>query len=196
MNGIEKIVARMETDAEAERTALQAETDARCEALRAEYEEKAQKEYSDRLQKGMEECRARAERLAGTADMEARKSILNFKQNMISDIFKDAERQLAALPKADYIRFLASLAAKAAAYGDEELVFNEADAKEVGKEVAKAANALLGAKGHLTVAEETRRIPGGIIIKHGDIETNCAVDTLVQLRRSELAPQVAEMLFN
>ena len=196
MNGIEKIVARMETDAEAERTALQAETDAQCEALRAEYEEKAQKEYSDRLQKGMEECRARAERLAGTADMEARKSILNFKQNMISDIFKDAERQLAALPKADYIRFLASLAAKAAAYGDEELVFNEADAKEVGKEVAKAANALLGAKGHLTVAEETRKIPGGIIIKHGDIETNCAVDTLVQLRRSELAPQVAEMLFN
>ena len=196
MNGIEKIVARMETDAEAERTALQAETSAQCEALRAEYEEKAQKEYSDRLQKGMEECRARAERLAGTADMEARKSILNFKQNMISDVFKDAERQLAALPKADYVKFLASLAAKAAAYGDEELVFNETDAREVGKEVAKAANALLGAKGHLTVAEETRRIPGGIIIKHGDIETNCAVDTLVQLRRSELAPQVAELLFN
>ena len=101
MNGIEKIVARMETDAEAERTALQAETAAQCEALRAEYEEKAQKEYSDRLQKGMEECRARAERLAGTADMEARKSILNFKQNMISDIFKDAERQLAALGDLD-----------------------------------------------------------------------------------------------
>lgn len=195
MNGIEKIVARMENDARDEADALRAETAAKCAEIRAEYEEKAQKEYAARIQAGAEACRAQAQRLAGAADMEARKSILNFKQNMIYDVFKDAERQLAALPKADYISFLASLAAKAAVYGEEELVFNETDAKEVGKEVAKAANAILGSRGQLTVAEETRKIPGGVIVKHGDIETNCAIDTLVQLHRSELAPQVAELLF-
>jgi len=196
MNGIEKIVNRMEADAQAELAALQAETEEKCAALRAEYEEKAQKEYAARIQTGIEECRAQAGRLNGAAEMEARKRLLNFKQNLISDIFKDAERRLCALPKADYIRFLANLAAQAAVYGTEELVFNETDAGEVGREVARAANAMLGEKGHLTVSEETRKIPGGLIIKQGDIETNCAIDTLVQLRRSELAAQVAEILFS
>ena len=127
--------------------------------------------------------------------MEARKQLLAFKQQLVSKAFEEAERQLAELPREEYIAFLASLAAKAATYGTEELVFNARDAKEVGSAVAKAANAALGAKGHLTVSEETREISGGLIVKQGDIETNCALDMLVSMQRSALASQVAEVLF-
>ena len=62
----------------------------------------------------------------------------------------------------------------------------------------EAANALLaqrGVKGSLTVSSDTRAISGGVIVRQGNIEVNCAVETLVQLRRSELASQVAEILF-
>ena len=52
-----------------------------------------------------------------------------------------------------------------------------------------------GIKGALTVSGETREISGGVIVRQGNIEVNCAVETLVQLRRSELASQVAEILF-
>ena len=195
MNGIDKIIARLEADSKAEIDALNAEAAAQCEAIRAEYSAKAQAEYDARMEAGKAECAAQGERLAGAADMEARKSFLTYKQMLVSNAFKEAEKKLAELPKPEYIAFLASLAAKGTVYGTEELIFNARDAKEVGREVAKAANAALGEKGHLTVSEETREIPGGVIIKQGDIETNCAIDMLVQLQRSELASQVAEVLF-
>ena len=113
--------------------------------------------------------------------------------------FADAAEQLVNLPQEQYVKFLAAQAAKAADTGAEELIFNTRDAGTVGPAVAEAANALLeqrGVKGALTVSGETREISGGVIVRQGNIEVNCAVETLVQLRRSELASQVAEILFS
>jgi V/A-type H+-transporting ATPase subunit E len=195
MNGIDKIIARLESDTQSEIDALNDETSARCEAIRQAFGEKAQAVYDERIKAGAEECRLQGERLASAADMESRKSMLAFKQELVSGVFDAAVERIAALPRAEYVAFLASLAAKAAVYGTEELLFNAKDANEVGRDVAKAANAKLGAKGKLTVSEETRDIPGGVIVRHGDIETNCAIDILVQLQRSDLASRVAEVLF-
>jgi len=52
-----------------------------------------------------------------------------------------------------------------------------------------------GLYGKLTVSEETRDIQGGVIVKQGDIEANCSVETLTELCRSELASQVADLMF-
>lgn len=195
MNGIDKIIARLQSDTQTEIDALNAETEARCAALRAEYAEKAQAVYDARIRTGTEECRVQGERLASAADMESRKGMLAFKQSLVSDAFLGAVKQLTELPRDEYVSFLAGLAAKAAADGTEELVFNAKDAASVGADVAKAANAILGDKGRLTVSPQTRDIPGGVIVRQGDIETNCAVDVLVQMQRSALASQVAEVLF-
>ena len=62
----------------------------------------------------------------------------------------------------------------------------------------KAANELIakrGLDGCLTLSDETRPMTGGLILKQGDIEVNCTVDTLLDLSRSELAARVAEVLF-
>ncbi len=198
MNGIEKISARLIADAEREIAALNEETKSKCDEIRAEYERKAQEEYSSRMAEGVRQCATRAERLGSAAEMEAKKAILAFKQEMVAKAFADAAERLANLPREEYIAFLAGQAAAAAASGSEELIFNERDKAAVGADVAKAANALLkdkGFPGALTVSDETRGISGGVIVRKGNIEVNCAVETLVQLRRSELASQVAEILF-
>ena len=198
MNGIEKISRRLVADAEAEIAALNADTQATCDEIRADFERRAQEEYQSRLSEGAKACEVRMQRLASAAEMEAKKSILAFKQEMVAKAFADAAERLANLPQEQYVKFLASQAASAAASGSEELVFNARDKAAVGAEVAKAANALLeqkGVKGALTVSGDTREISGGVIVRQGNIEVNCAVETLVQLRRSELASQVAEILF-
>ena len=198
MKGIDRISQRLIADAEAEIAALNEETEGKRTAILDEYRQKAQEAYENRMQEGTKACEARIQRLSSTAETEARKAILSFKQEMVSGIFTDAVQKLTELPREDYISFLAAQAAKAASFGTEELVFNEKDAASVGKEVVKAANALLrekGLVGGLTVSGETREIPGGVIVRQGNIEVNCAVDTLVQMSRSELASQVAEILF-
>ena len=199
MNGIERISGRLVADAEAEIAALTAETKARCEEIRADYEKKAQEEYQSRLAEGVKAAETRMQRLGSAAEMEAKKSILAFKQEMVAKAFEDATERLANLPQEQYVQFLASQAAAAAATGSEELIFNARDKAAVGTLVAKAANELMekkGVKGALKVSDETRAISGGVIVRQGNIEVNCAVETLVQLRRSELASQVAEILFS
>ena len=195
MKGIDKIVARLESDAQAEIDALNAETRAECDRLLAEYREKADEAYAAHIREGKAAAAQRAERMASAADLEARKRLLAFKQEMVGEVFDRAAQALASLPKKEYVAFLAGQAAKAAVTGQEELIFNEKDAAGLGQEVAKAANALLGSKGKLSVSRETRPIPGGMIVKNGDIEANCAVNVLVHLRRNDLSSQVAEILF-
>ena len=198
MNGIEKITAKLEAEARAEIDSVNAETAARCEEIKKESEKTAQDAYWKRVQAGTKSCENRVERMASAADMEAKKSILAFKQEMVSKAFDRAVENIAQMPREEYIAFLAGQTAKAASTGHEQLIFNARDRKELGADTVKAANALLkkrGVDGGLTVSDETREIPGGLIVKQGDIEVNCSVDILVQLYRNELASQVAEILF-
>lgn len=198
MNGIDKITAKLEAEALSEADAIKAQAASECDEIKKEYEKKGQEEYAKRIQSGTKLCEDRVQRMASTADMEARKAILAFKQEMVSDAFEKAKALICGMPRDKYIVFLAGQAAKAAVNGTEELVFNAADKAAVGADAAKAANAMLkdrGIIGKLTVSDDTADIPGGLIVRQGDIEVNCSVDTLVQLYRNELASQVAEILF-
>ena len=197
MYGIEKIAARIEADAQAEIDALNAETEAQCAEITAEAEAKAAEVYEKHMAKGKADCEVRLQRLGAAADMEARKSILAFKQEMVSEAFAKAVEVIINLPKDEYVEFLASQAAAASSNGYEELLFNHRD-QAVADAAVKRANAMLkeaGREAHLTAAAEVADIPGGLILKQGDIEVNCAVDTLVALHRNRLAGQVAGILF-
>ena len=143
MNGIERISSRLVADAEAEIAELNAETKARCDEIAAEYRQRAQEEYDSRMAAGAKAAETRLQRLGSAAEMEAKKAILAFKQEMVAKAFEDASAKLANLPEAQYVQFLASQAAAAAATGKETLIFNARDKAAVGAKVAEAANALL-----------------------------------------------------
>ena len=64
----------------------------------------------------------------------------------------------------------------------------------VDKLVHNTAAIVTGA-GMLTLAEETRDIRGGFIMVDGDVEINCAFETLVRLQREQMEKKVADALF-
>ena len=47
----------------------------------------------------------------------------------------------------------------------------------------------------LTLSEQTRDIKGGFIMVDGDVEINCAFETLVRLQREQMEQTVADALF-
>lgn len=49
--------------------------------------------------------------------------------------------------------------------------------------------------GMLTLSEQTRDIRGGFVLSDGDVEVNCAFETLVRMQREKLEKQVADILF-
>ena len=69
---------------------------------------------------------------------------------------------------------------------------------KVGAFLGKVVNttaAMVTGTGLLTLSEETRPIRGGFIMVDGDIEVNCAFETLVRLQREKLEKEVAGVLF-
>lgn len=198
MNGIDKITARIEADAAAEAAQMARETDSRCAQIRAEAEKSAQEHYWARMKQGMKAVEDRSARLAGTAGMEAKKAILAFKQEMVASVFDAARQQIMSMPKAEYIRFLTDKAVSACSTGREVLVFNEADKKSVADKVLAAANKAMESAGkpaELTIAQETGRFAGGIIVRQGSVEYNCTVDALMEQARQTMAAEVAALLF-
>ena len=47
----------------------------------------------------------------------------------------------------------------------------------------------------LTLADETREMEGGLILRDGNVEVNCAFETQLRVLRETMAAEVAAILF-
>lgn len=61
--------------------------------------------------------------------------------------------------------------------------------------VVRSTAAMVTGAGMLTLSEQTREIRGGFIMCDGDVEVNCAFETLVRMQRETLEKEVADILF-
>lgn len=228
MEGIEKITAKIQQDAEAEIARLNAETAEKVQRIEAQAQAQADKESAEILARGRKAADERLERLQSAAQMETRKLALAAKQEVLGEAFDLALEKLCALPEQEYIALLTRLVVEASSTGKEQLIFSLKDRGRIGKQVVVAANEALVSRvapelpetitdskvgaflgkvvnsaaaqitgtGLLTLSQETRDIRGGFILVDGDVEVNCAFETLVRLQREKLEKEVAQVLFD
>ena len=194
MKGTEKIIAHIRADAEAQSDAILAQAEQRCAEIRGVYEQKAKDAYAEKIRAGVKANPDRLESMERLAKMESRKALLAVKQDMVSESFARAAGQLVNLPEEQYAALLARLAAGASVTGDEQIVLNARDRAAVGEKVVKAANESLKG-GRLTLSDETGDFKGGLILRRGNIEANCTAELLVELCRSDMAAELARVLF-
>ena len=195
MKGTEKIIAHIRSDAKEQADAILAQAEQQCASIRADYEKQAKELYREKIRAGTADCQDRVDSMDRIARMEAKKGILALKQQMVSESFDKACDMIINLPKEQYAAFLARLAAKASATGDEEIILNARDRAAVGEDVVKAANALVSG-GRLSLSAETGSFSGGLILRRGSVEANCTVELLVELCRSDMSSEIAKVLFD
>ena len=196
MDGIDKITSRISADTDREVAEIQAQAAAEAAELTAQYSQRAKQESEDILARGRTAAAEREERLASVAQLEARKLILAAKQEVLEETFRQALEDLLHLPEQEYVELLAKLIVQASQSGTEEVIFSQKDRPRYGKAAVTRANELLGGKGRLTLAVETRPIGGGFILSDGAVEVNGTFETLVRLQRRELDAAVAKVLFD
>lgn len=195
MNGIEKITARIETDAKAEVAAILREAEEKAAAIREQYKVQAAAQAKAAEAEGREAAKRQAERLESAAQMDAKKQLLAAKQACLNEAFDKAQKELLALPDGEYAQLLARMAVKASRTGKEEILLNARDLKRVGAQVVEKANALKKGAA-LTLSSETREMAGGLTLRDGNVEVNCAFETQLRVLREEMAAQVAGILFS
>ena len=193
MNGIEKITRLIQSEAQAEMDAVMEKARTEAAEITVRYQSQAKAAAADLEFKNQKNAAEHEERLISVAQMESRKVTLQVKQEMVEKAYELALKKLCSMGDDQYIEVLKHLMLKASASGREEVIFSAEIRETIGKAAVEQVNQATGK--NLVLSEETRLIPGGFILKDGNIEVNCAFDTLVRLERAETAGMVAKKLF-
>ena len=194
MNGLEKIVARMEADTRAECDALTASAAENAAAILRDCRAQADAVARDSRQRAEAQAAEHLEHLNGSSQLACRQRVLAEKQRMLDEAFARAADALLKLPRPEYIDLLASLAAENG-QGGEALVFSAADRDTVGQAVVDAANGKKPGAG-FTLAADTRETGGGVVLQRGRMEINCGFAELLRRTRQEDSSAVAAVLFD
>ena len=204
MNGIEKITGQIDADVQKEIDAALDQARAQAQEIEDRYASQAQTQAEAIRRKGEQDAALRQERLVDVAKLEARKTILAAKQELVGQAFDLALKKLLELPDQEYISLLAKLAVSASRTGREQVILSQKDRSRYGKQAVTMANDMLAKKagpraaenaGMLTLAEEARPMAGGLILRDGRVETNCSFEVLIHLQRDALSAEVARALF-
>lgn len=224
MNGIDKITQRIGADTQAEIDRILADAAVQAEAAADKFRTQAEAEDRDLLAKSERAAAEREERLVSAAQMEARKTLLTAKQEMVERAYQRRwkssvpcrrnsmrscwRRCWCGRPPPDGRRLssprrIGRAPARRCGRANELLAKEAAPELPLGdgvvanllNKVAAGVSAFAQGTAMLAVSEETRDISGGFILKDGRIEVNCTFDALVRAEREQTAGEVAKLLF-
>lgn len=198
MEGLKKITDHIHSDSESEAAELLIHAREDAHAKHLHYQRAAEATRRQILARGEARADEEMRRSVSAAELEARKTLLAVKQELVSEVFSKAMQQLSALTADEYLSFLIRQAVKASLTGCEEIVLNAADREAYGKVLTTEANRLLheaGRTGALTLSPETAQFSGGLVLRSGLIETNCTWESLLKQAHDTLTGDAASILF-
>ena len=195
MKGTEKIIAHIQADAKSAADAILAQAEQQCAGIREDYEKKANEAYAEKIRAGVKLCEADSESKSRIAEMESKKEILALKQEMVSKGFDKAREMILNLPEEEYKNLLVKLAVRSSSTGDEQVILSAKDKAKFGETVINEVNSRISG-GKLSLSETDGDFDGGLILKRGNIEINSTLALLIDLCRSDMAAELAKILFS
>ena len=191
--GLENITRKIVSDADEFAETVIAEAELEAKAITDEYESSAEKEYNQIVDAAYEKASEIMHRANAQSMKEKRVNILATKWEYLDNAFSAAVKLLVKMPEGKQVRLLVDLIHRYA-NSDAEAIFNKADHDHIGKTVVKQANTnLKGFK--IVISDKVGDFSGGLILKHGGVETNLTYDILVASNREQLEDEVSAILF-
>ncbi len=222
INGLEKITEKILSEANEKAEQILVAAEAESKKIADSYAERAE-EIRERISSAAErdgkDMVSRAKSSAATAK---RNAMLTARAELIDGVFDGALATALALPQAEYIDLLTGLLCAALTeqleaeynsrtlYGEEEamepevyeVLMNARDRERCGAAVVAGATKKLSGKvaadrlQKLKLSDKTVSIDGGLILRYGDIESNCSFSLLFAQLREELETEVSHCLFD
>ena len=193
----EDILKRIRGDARKEAERIRKEAEGEAERIL----EKAGKEVGSAKKKMLHDAQISLQdekrRILTMANLEARKKVLEKKQDLIEEAFRKALNYLRHLSDEEYQVAIKQLLLRAIESGEEEVIISPRE-KRLTLAFLKEVNEELSSKerpGKLKLSSERREFQGGFILKAGRTEINNTFNSLFRERREELEAEVAGILF-
>jgi V/A-type H+/Na+-transporting ATPase subunit E len=191
VNGLEAILARITSDAEASVQDISGQANERCAEILKQADQDAAAIIGNAESQADEQAAALLRRARSLATLETRKQLLSARQSLIDEAIERAAASLASLPAAEKSALFRRLLL-ANARGGETVVFASRD-QALAEEVLAAVNA--ENSWHLKRDPVPGDFKGGLVLRQDLIETNLTIDLLVRSLRPELVSLAAKALF-
>jgi len=191
--GIDAITARIVSDATEYADGLIAEAKGEAEQITRQAGREAETIREQKSAQGAKDALIILNRKKSAAELEARKMQLAVKQQEFANAIEAAIEHIANMEPKAYTAFLAEKIAETG-IREGELLLNAKDRKAVGAKLVEEANGKL-AGGRLTLSDKTINAKGGFVLKHGAMEINSSLETMVSSVKEKVAAEVVAVLF-
>lgn len=191
------ILSRIQEDALKTAAQIGEEAKAKADALKAASEEKIAALKEETLRKAEEESGRMADRMKRMSELDTKKFLLQNKQMILEELFRQAGDTLSQLPREETRAFFLKKAVLAAE-GDESVAvgglhgewFDAAFTGELNKALEAA-----GKPGKITDSGE--QVPGctGLVLRKGGTEVYCTFESLIDEARPAMEAEIARKLF-
>ena len=189
MPGLEKIVARLNEECEAQCASIRAAAEEKAEQIVA----RAQSEGNETIRSHEEAAKKQAAALiarAGSAGaLAARRDALRVKTELVNGVLDEARLRLKEAPDEVYFDRLLTLVKRHAREEEGTLYLGAADLARLPAGFAAALPA------GIRLADTPAGIEDGFLLRFGDIEINCTFGALFAAAHDELTLQAAKLLF-
>ncbi len=189
---------RILRDAEEEARKIVAEGEAERGSIVAEAEAKAEEIVKAAEVRAAEEAKEHIRRQVSIRELDARKAVLGEKGVFMDKVFDKAMAELRRKDVESGYSLTKALLLKEIRTGDEEIVLSPEDKQKLGGRFLDDLNRELeakGLKGDVKIAEDTRPMKGGFVLRSGRRETNATFESMLSVLRDEVELEVSDALF-
>ncbi|HIV02321.1 MAG TPA: V-type ATP synthase subunit E [Candidatus Aphodoplasma excrementigallinarum] len=196
--GAEKIIEKIIADAEEKAREITSGAQAEAGRIVAAANEAAAEKKEKSLAEGEKEAALTKQRIVSSAHMEAKKLLLQARQDLLSEAFAAALNKIQNMDNAQFERLMTDLMVNLIETGDETVIINEADKKRLSPDFLYYVNRTVAKEQvpcNVTMSDEARDIPSGFILKRGDVEINATFEALLRQKKDALSAEVVKILF-
>ena len=219
MTGIEKVTAKILSDAREEAEAILEKADETCANVQAEFAARTKAEQDKLEEHANRECESIITRAKSSAAMAKRKVMLESRAALVAEAYATAEKEIKGLSADEYVDLLVKMLKGALLrqleseresmelYGENiapdqyEVLLNRNDRDMFGArlmetikrtQVGKISMAVLD---RVVLSSQIAKIDGGLILRCGDMEANCSLGMLMAQVRRATEVKVSRALF-
>lgn len=165
-------------------------------AIRSEGEQKAQKAYSEQLEKGQTDAKRDFVNACASVDSGMKRKVLDSKVKLIDSAIEATLERLAKLPEDEYFAMLKRLAEQKLRKGSGLISLSANDLKRLPADFEtdiRSSAEKLG--GTLEISKKPADISDGFILSYGLISENCSFRAIIESERDEVRDTAAAKLF-
>ena len=192
---IEKILSRIDEDSRAavEDALERAREDAA--ALSARYARRTEELEAGLRSRAGKKSAEEKRRLLVSEQLELRKADLVRRREILSKLYDEARKNIAALSGEDYLALIHALVISRAVSGEEEIVPATGQTALLSSDFLSKLNSGYPGGGKFTIASEEGPFEWGVVLREGRRTVDLSLGTVFDQVMDRIEPEVAKILF-